>query len=121
VDTVLRSVPQLITSGRVTRPGLGGSLVDERVMRRLGLEGALVLDVSRGSGAERAGLRGTRRDASGRLVLGDLIVAIDGEPVTTADDVGLRLEHRQVGETVRVTIVRNDQRRDLDVRVTALN
>jgi S1-C subfamily serine protease len=121
VDTVLRSVPQLITSGRVTRPGLGVSLADERVMRRLGLEGALVLDVARGSGADRAGLRGTRREGTGRLVLGDLIVAINGEPIATADDVALRLEPRQVGETVRVTIIRNDQRSDLDVRVMALD
>jgi S1-C subfamily serine protease len=121
VDTVVRSVPQLISSGRVTRPGLGVALVADRVVRELGLSGALILEVSRGSGAARAGLQGTRRDASGRVVLGDLIVAIDGQPVDAADDVGLRLEQRQVGETVRVTVERNGGRRDVDVRVTALD
>jgi S1-C subfamily serine protease len=121
VDTVVRAVPQLITSGRVTRPGLGVTLVADRVVRQLGLTGALILEVSRGSGAARAGLQGTRRDSSGRIVLGDLIVAIDGEPVDSGEDVGLRLEQRQVGETVRVTIERNEVRRDVDVRVTAVN
>jgi S1-C subfamily serine protease len=121
VDTVNRAVPQLITSGRVTRPGLGVELAQDRVVRQLGLEGALIVTVAPGSGAQRAGLRPTRQDASGRLVLGDIIVAIDGEPVANADDVGLRLEQRQVGETVRVTVVRDEERRDVEVRVQALN
>jgi S1-C subfamily serine protease len=120
VDSVLRAVPQLITSGRVTRPGIGVTLAAERVMRELGLEGALIVDVSRGSGAAQAGLRPTRQDSSGRLVLGDLIVAVNGEPVTNADDLTLRLEPRQVGETVRITVVRDDAQKDIDVRVQAL-
>jgi S1-C subfamily serine protease len=120
VDSVVRAVPQLITSGRVTRPGIGVTLAAERVMRELGLEGALIVDVSRGSGAAQAGLRPTRQDSSGRLVLGDLIVAVNGEPVTSADDLTLRLEQREVGETVRITVVRDEARKDLEVRVQAL-
>jgi S1-C subfamily serine protease len=120
VDTVNRAVPQLITSGRVTRPGIGVSLAQQRVVRELGLEGALVVDVARGSAAERAGLRPTRQDTSGRLVLGDLIVAVNGEPVADAEDLTLRLEQRQIGETVRVTVDRNGRRQDLDVRLQAL-
>jgi S1-C subfamily serine protease len=120
VDSVVRAVPQLITNGRVTRPGIGVSLAQERVLRSLGLTGALIVDVSPGSAAARAGLQGTRRDSGGRLLLGDLIVAIDGEPITSADDVMLGLEQRQVGDTVRVTIVRDERRRDVEVRVQAL-
>jgi S1-C subfamily serine protease len=120
VDSVVRAVPQLISGGRVTRPGIGVSLAAERVVRELGLEGALIVDVARGSGAERAGLRPTRQDTSGRLVLGDLIVAVNGEPVTTNDDLTLRLEQRQVGETVRITVVRDEARKDIEVTVQAL-
>ena len=40
--------------------------------------------------------------------------------MTNADDLTLRLEQRQVGETVRITVVRNDARNDVDVRVQAL-
>jgi S1-C subfamily serine protease len=96
------------------------SLAQQRVVRELGLEGALVVDVARGSAAERAGLRPTRQDTSGRLVLGDLIVAVNGEPVADAEDLTLRLEQRQIGETVRVTVDRNGRRQDLDVRLQAL-
>ena len=120
VDTVNRAVPQLISTGRVTRPGIGVSLAQERIVRELGLEGALVVDVSPGSAAERAGLAPTRRDSSGRIVLGDLIVAIDGHPVTTVDDLTLQLEQRQIGQDIRLTVERNGRRRDLDVRVQAL-
>jgi S1-C subfamily serine protease len=120
VDTVNRAVPQLITNGRVTRPGIGVSLAQERVVRELGLRGALVVDVSPGSAAERAGLAPTRRDSSGRIVLGDLIVAIDGQPVTSVDDLTLQLEQRQIGQHIRVTVERNGRQRELDVRVQAL-
>jgi S1-C subfamily serine protease len=120
VDAVNRSVPQIITSGRVTRPGIGVELAQDRIVRDLGLEGALVVDVADGSAAERAGLRPTRRDPSGRLVLGDLIVAIDGQPVTNVDDLTLHIEPRQVGETIRVTVERDGRRRDVDVRLQAL-
>jgi S1-C subfamily serine protease len=120
VDTVNRSVPQLITSGRVVRPGIGVVLAQEQIVRRLGLQGALIVDVAPGSGAARAGLQPTRQDSSGRLVLGDLIVAVDGEAVSNPDDLALRLEQRQVGETARVTVLRSDRRVDLDVRVQAL-
>ena len=120
VDSVVRAVPQLITNGRVTRPGIGVVLAQERVLRSLGLTGALIVDVAPGSGAAQAGLQPTRRGSGGRLVLGDLIVAINGEPVTAAEEVSLRLEQSAVGDTVRVTVMRNDQKREVEVRLQAI-
>src|SRR5688572_4674989 len=73
VDTVNRVVPQLIAHGKVVRPGLGVSIARDSLAQRLGLQGVLVIEVSPEGGAAQAGLRPTRRDASGRLVLGDVI------------------------------------------------
>ncbi len=114
VDTINDVVPQLIRHGRVVRPGLGLVLADDGLARRLGAAGALVLQVADGSAAERAGLRPTRRDEYGRVLLGDVIVAVDGQPVRSGDELGLRFEKLSVGAEVTLTIVREEQQ--LEVR-----
>jgi len=120
VDTVNNVVPQLIAHGKVVRPGLGVSVATDSVMRRLGLEGVLVLQVSPGSGAEQGGIQPTRRDAAGRIVLGDVIVAVDGEPVRSGDELtSVLLDHR-VGDRVTVTVRRGERTVDLPVELQPL-
>jgi S1-C subfamily serine protease len=121
VDTVNQIVPQLIAHGRVVRPGLGVVLASDAQAQRLGLEGALVVDVRAGSAAERAGIRPTARDELGRIVLGDVIVAVHGEPVRGADDLRDALERRKVGDRVTVTVERADGRVDVPVELEAVS
>lgn len=118
VDTVNWVVPELINNGRIRRPILGVELVADHATRRLGLTGALVGNVSPGSGAEAAGLRPTYRSRSGRLVLGDLIVAVDGEEIRSAGELGLALERRLPGQVVTVTVNRDGRLIDLEVRLS---
>ena len=106
VDTVNRIVPELIRSGRITRPGLGIQIADEQIAQRLGVSGVLVVDVARGSAASKAGIQATRRDSEGRLRLGDMIVALDGNKITTPNDLFLLLEKYKIGDLVTVTMVR---------------
>ncbi len=115
VDTVNWVVPELIARGRLERPTLGVELASAQVMARLGREGALVLRVLRGTGAERAGLRGTYRDGRGRVELGDVIVAVDGQPVTSRYDLVLLLERYRTGDTVTVAVERDGRRQELAV------
>jgi len=118
VDTVNWVVPELIANGRIQRPVLGVDLVSDHATRRLGLQGALVGTVSRGSGADRAGIRPTYRSRNGRWVLGDLIIAVDGEPVRSGGELGLALERRNAGEFVTVTVERDDEEIDLRVELS---
>jgi len=117
VDTVNWVVPELIAYGRIRRPILGVEFVGDHATRRLGLRGALVGTVARGSGADAAGLRPTFRNRAGRWVLGDLIVAVDGQPVQSSVEVGLALERRAAGETVTVTVKREGLDVDLAVQL----
>jgi S1-C subfamily serine protease len=121
VDTVNQIVPQLISHGRVVRPGLGVVLVSDEQARRLGIEGVLVMDVRPGSGAQRAGVRPTRRDEAGRIVLGDVIVSVDGQPVTNAEDLRTALEKRQVGQSAKVTVQRGSARVELNIELQAIS
>ena len=114
---VQRAVPELIAHGRIQRPTLGVELAPDSVMRQLGLAGALVFRVLRGGGADRAGLRGTRRDVWGRWTLGDVIVGVDGKPVRSAGEVALALEGKKAGDTVKVEVVRDDRRSTADVKL----
>ena len=119
VDTVNWVAPELITYGQIRRPVLGVEMVADHTTRRLGLAGALVGNVVRGSGAEEAGLRPTFRNRGGRWVLGDLIVAIDGEPVRSSGELSLALERRQAGEIVNVTVNRDGKEIELSVRLSS--
>lgn len=117
VDTVRRTVEQLIAHGRVQRPALGVQLAPPQIAARAGVnEGVLVLAVVPGSGAERAGLRGTFREGR-RVVLGDVIVAVEGREVSRLDDLLNELETHRPGDAVKVTLLRDGERREVSVVV----
>ncbi|ETW93560.1 MAG: hypothetical protein ETSY1_38680 [Candidatus Entotheonella factor] len=119
VDTVNRVVPQLIRHGRVARPGLGGHF--ENAALRKGINGVLTMEVAEGSAAAAAGLKGMRRNRLGQWIFGDVIVGIEQEPVTSLDDLTRLLEQYNVGDTVRVVILREGQRVTLPVTLQAIN
>jgi S1-C subfamily serine protease len=117
VDTVNWVVPELISKGRIIRPGLGITAASDSVSQRLGVEGVAILRTTRGGPAEQAGLKPTKKDRNGRAVLGDVIVAIGGEKVTSTRDLYIALEKHRVGETVKVTLLRDKRRVDVSVRL----
>lgn len=118
VDTVQRVVPQLLRYGRVIRPDMAASYVPDQVTRQLGLEGVLVGNVKPGGGAYEAGLVPIRRDEEGDILLGDLIVAIDGKPVTSVDGFLNELDNHAVGDRIKLIILRaprSDEEQKLEV------
>lgn len=114
-DTVSWVVPELIAKGRIERPTLGVDIVTAQAVAKVDTEGALVMRVGRGSGADRAGIRATQRDRFGRVQLGDIIVAVGGQPIRTTDDLWLALDRRQPGETVEIEVLRGDRALTLPV------
>ena len=117
VDTVNWVVPELIAHGRVNRPQLGVTLVEGARVRPQ-VDGVLVLEVVRNSGADRAGLRPTRRTRQG-IVLGDVITAIEGQPVQSVSDIRALLERQQPGDSVTVNLLRGDEETEAEVRLSA--
>jgi S1-C subfamily serine protease len=109
-DEVNRVVPQLIQHGKITRPGFGVQVAPDQLGRELGLTGVLIVSVQPGSPAAEAGLRPTRRDDTGRLQLGDVILAVDDTPVHTVDDLLDVLEKSHIAAPVSVTILRDSQK-----------
>jgi len=120
VDTVNRIVPELIRYGKVIRPGLGVQLAEEQLAERLGFSGVLVVDVAPGSAAAKAGIRPTRREISGRVLWGDVIVAIDGVKVESPNDLFLLLEKYKVGDVVNVSLLRDGKTVQTKIALTAV-
>ena len=118
VNTVKDVVPQLISYGRMLRPIMGVELASDRWIRRYGIEGVPIVRVYPDLPGDEAGLRGAFRSARGDIVLGDIIVAIDGEPVRSNDDYLSILEKRKVGDRIEVTVRRGDDQETLDVTLS---
>jgi len=119
VDTVNWVVPQLIAHGKVLRPTLGIEFASDHIVRRSGIDGAVVIAVVDGSGADKAGIRPVYRDRRGRVTVGDVIVGIDDAPVHSSGELGLILEGYQEGDAVTVTINRDGQEKKARLKLGA--
>src|SRR5919106_1215792 len=116
-NTIKKVIPSLITTGNYQHPYLGivGTDITPEIAEALGLaeaRGFLVTDVSNGSPAQKAGIRGgssvTNIAGRGIAMGGDVILRIDENPVRKLDDVLTYLEReKKVGDAVQLTILRN--------------
>lgn len=128
VDIAKKILPDLLSKGYVSRPWLGITTMplDRRIARAMALpveQGLIVGDVSRGSGAATAGLRGAvvRESIWGGVVLqqiGDVVVAVGGQKVTNTDELQNALQDKKPGESVDVEIVRAGSRLTVPVRLS---
>jgi len=104
-------LPQLKEKGRVSRGYIGVSLRDvdpdlQRALRLSTMEGALVQDVTAGSPGARAGIRTY-----------DLIVAVDGKPVTGNDQLIQLIASRQPGTVASLQILRDNRPENISVKL----
>ena len=113
--TVRWVVGDLVRYGRVKRVSLGVDIATGEIARRLGIDGALILNVHPGGAAERGGLRPTRRTPRGEIILGDIVVAVVGERVRSAHDLVLALEPHRDGEEITLTVQRGGERVQITV------
>ena len=126
VGTLARIVPQLIPRGKVIRPDVGVARVYQTDA------GLLVAALAPDGPAERAGMRGFKvvreRKRQGPFVAefervdrsgADLIVAVAGEAVRTADDFLSATESKNAGDQVLITVEREGHRLDLPVILAA--
>jgi S1-C subfamily serine protease len=125
INAAVRSMRQLTSIGRVVYAYLGVSAetLTPSIARHLGYDtsrGAIVASVREGSPADRAGLRGGSEETfNGQSVSrgGDVIAAMDGTPVRSADDVVRAVAEKLPGQTAELTILRDDRRQRVRVRL----
>jgi len=126
INLVKRIVPYLIRDGSYTYPYLGISFIPDRLwtldtIEALGLDtytGAYVLAVTPEGPADQAGIRGGSQatNIEGVQAGGDIITAIDGQPVATFDELLSYLTtNKSPGDTIVLTVLREGQSTDITV------
>ncbi|GMH24215.1 hypothetical protein Nepgr_026058 [Nepenthes gracilis] len=115
VDTVSGIVEQLVKFGKVTRPILGIKFAPDQSVEQLGVSGVLVLDAPLNGPAGKAGLLPTKRDAYGRLILGDIITSVNDKKVSSGSDLYRILDNCKVGDKVIVEVLRGDHKEKIPV------
>ena len=107
VDSLKFAVSSIIETGKVVRPSLGINYLPSTQARFLGVsKGVLILAVAPNSPAAKSGLRGTTRTTNGSVVLGDVIVDIDGVQLSSERDLFMIMESKSVGQICTVTVLR---------------
>ena len=127
-NTVARIVSGILDAGTVRRGWIDieGVALDHRLARTIGREGQqgiLITRVLSGGNAARAGLSDGRDGALVRYgrwrvpVEGDLIVAINEQPVRSVSELLAALEPTRPGERVQVTVRRDGETREVTVEL----
>ena len=128
INLVKKIVPVLIRDGKYQYPYLGivsSSDLSLAEIEALGLEifnGAYVFDVVDGGPADLAGIRegDTPSRLEGLNAGGDLIIAFDGKPVTTFDELlSYLITTKSPGDTVVLTVLRDGEQVDVTVTLGA--
>ena len=128
INIVKRVVPSLIANGKFDYPYLGISSVDDLALadiEALGLKsftGVYVTGVVSGGPAEKAGVQAASQTISNSTYPsgGDLIVAVDGQPILNFDNLMRYLIlNKSPGDQVVLTVLRGDQRLDLTLTLAA--
>jgi S1-C subfamily serine protease len=124
INTVKELLPELKAGEAIERAYLGVQMqgVTKQLAEDLNLgadHGALVVEVTPGSPAEDAGLRGGRTETTDGLAIGgDLIVAIDGKEMRDEDDVASAIASHQPGDEVEVEYYRGNDKKTATVELT---
>ena len=123
INTAKRLLPDLKAGETIQHAFLGVQMQDvtKQVADDLNLasdKGALVVSVTKGSPADKAGLRGGRTQTSqGIAAGGDLIVAVDGKPVSDSSEVASAISQKRPGDTAEITYYRGDSKKTVTVEL----
>ncbi|MFZ8928722.1 MAG: S1C family serine protease [Pseudohongiellaceae bacterium] len=120
VNTVKKIVPQLLEHGKEVRPVIGVDLsLSESLSSRYRINGLPITRVFDGTPAANAGLIGLQQNSRGDLFLGDVILEVEGQPVSNQDDLLNILEQYRPGDAVKVMTQRNQETLEFEVVLAA--
>jgi Do/DeqQ family serine protease len=112
VNMIKSSMTQILDHGEVRRGQIGVNIQDvtpalkQAFNLKNGQQGALIAGVVEGSPAKKAGLKA-----------GDLIIAVDDVPTTSAGQLRSQIGMKAIGESLRLQILRDDERKQLTVEI----
>ncbi|MBK9563931.1 MAG: trypsin-like peptidase domain-containing protein [Saprospiraceae bacterium] len=115
VDEVNWVVSDLIKYGEVKRPKIGIELLPPQYAQNWGVEGAMIMGIVPGGGAEKAGLRALEQTRNGEIIFGDIITDVNGSKINNNNDLFLILEKYNPGDKIKLKYLRNEQEKTTEV------
>jgi S1-C subfamily serine protease len=109
IDIATAVARQLISSGHATHPWLGvsGQAITSTTAQQFKVsQGAFIVAVTRGGPADQAGMRAN-----------DVVVSFNGHAITSMDDLVVAIREQQVGDHVRIGVIRDGKRLTLNLVV----
>jgi S1-C subfamily serine protease len=119
VDTINAIVPQLLTSGKVTRPALGINILNDQIASQYKIDGVVILQVMPGGAADKAGIVGAK-SMGGAVTPGDIIVGIDNVEIHRSSDLFKAMDTHKVGDVIDVVVENAGKRRTVKVTLQAI-
>jgi S1-C subfamily serine protease len=120
VDNVNAIVPQLLKYGKLLRPGLGITTMNDQLAAQQGIDGVIIIGVIKSGAADQAGIVGLRQEQPGTATLGDVIVKVDNVPVHGSADIYKALDPHKVGDVIDVVVERQGHMRTVKVTLQAV-
>lgn len=122
ISIAKRVIPQLIQFGEVKRPKPGANLLSVEQLAEQGVKlpvgsGLLVRNVLTGGSFDKAGIKGLSRNGYGEIVLGDIVLSMDGEKMSDTDVLDRFLDKKKIGDTVQVEILRGNSKITVPVKL----
>jgi S1-C subfamily serine protease len=126
VNTVRDIAGQIIASGKAQHAFLGVSAaaVTPQLKKLFNLptaNGLLVREVTKGSGADKAGIKGGTTSVvvqgESYMVGGDLITSVDGRPVTSVDQLFAVVQQKHPGDTLKIELYHDNSKRTVTAKL----
>ncbi|HTW28399.1 MAG TPA: trypsin-like peptidase domain-containing protein [Acetobacteraceae bacterium] len=114
IDTVNRIAADIIRTGHAPVPGIGIVTASPAASAQLGVQGVIIIRVIPDSSAAKAGLVGVDPETG---MVGDIVVAVDGNAVSTVADLSAAFTRAGIGHTVTLTVDRNGATRQVKVAI----
>jgi S1-C subfamily serine protease len=124
IDTAKTVMQQITTTGSAKHAflGISGQTIDAPLAKALNLpadQGVLVISVKSGTAAAAAGIQGGNKTVTVQGVPlrtgGDVITKLDGQPLTSMEQLGGAIAQKQPGDKVTLTVIRNGSPQDVTV------
>jgi S1-C subfamily serine protease len=117
INSVIKTVPQLIKYGKIMRPVIGIQMVSDNIAVQFGVKGVIVHKVVPGSPADKVGLSGISSDLNNNILLGDVIIKLGKFVIDNSDDLLTALESFQANDSVKLVTMRNEKVKEFKIQL----
>jgi S1-C subfamily serine protease len=126
VNTVRDIAGQIISNGKAEHAflGLSAAALTPQLQKLFNLptaKGLLVKEVTKGSGADKAGIKGGSTsvvvEGESYTIGGDIITKVDGEPMTSVDQLFSVVQRKHPGDTLEIELYRDNSKRTVTAKL----